>query len=1848
MWAADAGSANAMLVLSLLVATLVPAGGQTQAGAPWPTFRNASRPSAYVGPKGPHVAVEWAYNVASAISSSPTVSPDGATVYVSGVDTRVIHAVDAATGARRWTYTSPYDGALPCSPGFERDGTPVWVAHAVNGAATFGLNPSTGSVSWSQGHGGSYSSVVVGADGSIIFGKTYNQEVSCLSGGTRAQRWAWHAPQWSRSSVAIGETAVYVQPELRFVTALRYDNGAVLWQTTTTCSGTNMFWEDYKLSSSPTIAPWGAVLIGMCDGLFYALNTTTGAKLWTRATGAPIFSSPVLSADGEAVFFGSDDGNVYALNARNGSLLWSAATGGVVISSPSIDADGTLYIGGGDGCMRAYESATGKLLWRFNMTARILASPAVGPGGRLYAASDAGRTLALIDLGASTATASLALGGCRTAACVNATGVVGTLTAAGRFTYAAVCDPASPSGAWLRSWTNATLLTATVACQAASMTANYSLAAGAVPGAEAVSSADAVKWLWLGSAMAGTHNSFPWDCLVAPTYPPAAVVGVARVAWGDVLTVTAPFLGAARPAAVRLSLTPPPAPAAPSYLTSQLCPNLTIVDADTISCRVRYLPAAWAAAGAMLSVAARLDAAVTTPLSLASAGGWVPLGVTVQAVGSLIGVVPAGTRLSIGGGTSVMVTVPQPPWSPAEAAEAAFPEGAAAPRLVIDGVAGAAQCTAAPGSPNGTMLVCPAPAGGGIARPAMLTLGAVANITLPPLSFVAPTVASAWPSYVQLPQPPAPITVTATFNPPALGVGEIRNVSLLGAACTTAVVDVANGTVTCTVASSAALEAPWGTDVADLVVAFDWDDAVVVSPPLGKVVTRPVIQAIVPSLVSAGNVIVVVGRNLCPPSGCETSGGGRFFAAIGQYNVTADVTLVTEATATVVAPTVSELDASFPRYPLEWVTSVGARARVIPTLQYIATGTVVNASVLPSVFIPGDITTGLPVDEDIVVRMLPANSTVTYAAPFSCSLTSPTVGVLLLPPEGMPSLTGVRSAGAANVVSFGRIRVQALFSVTRVQLTAACTPDATDVKRPQDLAWTVSPVPLQVVPCAPIATASRSQEVLPAWTIAIAEADLAAAPGVCDVGSQRVRRPLPPITCTAALVGGGSGTAASGGTAASLLGGVEDVELATSMATFASSRLSGRIRTSYNVTVACSIGSITIPPAHRFTVLITSCPAGQYAVGTICVACPSASWSAGDAEACTSCPAAGATCRSGIIALQEGYFRPPEEVGLPLDAGAQLLPCAMPEGCVVNNTAQSHTCAPGYTGALCGVCDAAANYARVGDACVPCLPSSSNDAILGIGGVAVALLIGAYVVRKSGRAAGGDTSASIALRTLLTHVQMVSSLKAFRLGGTAVYKQVFSFTDAFSIAALSQGPTACSLRPSFATSFYLSLAAPVIVTAVAMLVLAIGAGVSATRAVGVRGGSRSLLASAAAELRDAWASQRHIAILISVLHVAYMPICSICLKTFNCTPAIAGTRHLTSDLREPCSGPRYIVVASTAGIVLAVLGLGYPLFLAVKLSGTPLATLRSQSFVAVWGFIFAGYKQETSTSGSSTLPPAKHVDTPGPPGLPTRRRLSFRPMRQLRTCLQTRLGHSMVWWESAIMLRKLLTVLIANAFSSDAVAQALVFVLVLEVFIVAYAVSSPYLKRGFNYSEGVSLAACFVTAVISVLVIEGKDDPTRTAAATAILIAVNAVCMLILLAQYAVSMLRQFATSRQKPAAAGVVKLVSASPLAGLPSGRLSASASVVALTEAGTIVNPLLATGGHAARLSTFRMRVLLDAGPSDASGHPTATSATHSTCAFPVPPVAASVADAPAVATGEAAAGRRPASFAPIASRQ
>jgi outer membrane protein assembly factor BamB len=108
------------------------------------------------------------------------------------------------------------------------------------------------------------------------------------------------------------------------------------------------------VQSSPAVAD-GYLYAGSTYGDFYALNASTGAKIWNFpiSTGG---SSPAVA--GNLVYVGSLDHNIYALNASTGTKIWNYTFSGVlpggfdssvyeVYSSPAV-AYGLVYIVGGN------------------------------------------------------------------------------------------------------------------------------------------------------------------------------------------------------------------------------------------------------------------------------------------------------------------------------------------------------------------------------------------------------------------------------------------------------------------------------------------------------------------------------------------------------------------------------------------------------------------------------------------------------------------------------------------------------------------------------------------------------------------------------------------------------------------------------------------------------------------------------------------------------------------------------------------------------------------------------------------------------------------------------------------------------------------------------------------------------------------------------------------------------------------------------------------------------------------------------------------------------------------------------------------------------------------------------------------------------------------------------------------------------------------------------------------------------------------------------------------------------------------------------------------------------------
>ena len=200
--------------------------------------------------------------------------------------------------------------------------------------------------------------------------------------------------------------------------------------------------EPEPLIGGPVLVPdpdLPIVLVGSEDGNFYAFDAEVGGDpLWTFATGAKIWSTPVVK-DG-IVYFGSHDSYVYALGVIDGKEKWRFKTGGTVAGRPllfrdlvvvgsfdrilyGIDANSgterwtlkgdnwfwagavaderSIFAPNMDGNIYAL-NAEGDLLWKYDLGSAIVSRPAM-VAGALAVAGKAGRVVNLLDTRPDTA-----------------------------------------------------------------------------------------------------------------------------------------------------------------------------------------------------------------------------------------------------------------------------------------------------------------------------------------------------------------------------------------------------------------------------------------------------------------------------------------------------------------------------------------------------------------------------------------------------------------------------------------------------------------------------------------------------------------------------------------------------------------------------------------------------------------------------------------------------------------------------------------------------------------------------------------------------------------------------------------------------------------------------------------------------------------------------------------------------------------------------------------------------------------------------------------------------------------------------------------------------------------------------------------------------------------------------------------------------------------------------------------------------------------------------------------------------------------------------------------------------
>ena len=174
--------------------------------------------------------------------------------------------------------------------------------------------------------------------------------VYALNVSTGTPLWCYRTTGAISSSPAVVDGILYVGYVGGFC-ALNASNGRFLWNFATPYLGTY---------SSPAVFD-GMVYTGAMDTNVYALNASTGSKIWSFRTNGTA-SAPAI--DNGLVIVSSMDNSVYALSASSGSLAWKFTANNHFCSSPAI-ADGVVFAGSHDGNLYALNEATGIQLWSY-------------------------------------------------------------------------------------------------------------------------------------------------------------------------------------------------------------------------------------------------------------------------------------------------------------------------------------------------------------------------------------------------------------------------------------------------------------------------------------------------------------------------------------------------------------------------------------------------------------------------------------------------------------------------------------------------------------------------------------------------------------------------------------------------------------------------------------------------------------------------------------------------------------------------------------------------------------------------------------------------------------------------------------------------------------------------------------------------------------------------------------------------------------------------------------------------------------------------------------------------------------------------------------------------------------------------------------------------------------------------------------------------------------------------------------------------------------------------------------------------------------------------------------------
>lgn len=260
---------------------------------------------------------------APGFKSSPTVTANA--VYL-GDEDGVFHAIDRATGAGLWKFTT---GGEIFSSAAVVDDRIIFGSYDNN---LYCLNMD-GTLDWKFATQGYVHCAPAIVDG-VTFVAGCDEHLRTIDVKSGEQRAELKLETYLIASPAIVGNFLYVGTYASEVVSVDWKTQKVAWRYRTGNA-------DFPFHSSAAVTE-KLVVVGGRDKLIHAIDRETGKGAWTFATQAKVDSSPVIV--GNRVFVGSNDKTLYELNLADGQERWRFSAGKPISGAPAV-GEGVLVFG---------------------------------------------------------------------------------------------------------------------------------------------------------------------------------------------------------------------------------------------------------------------------------------------------------------------------------------------------------------------------------------------------------------------------------------------------------------------------------------------------------------------------------------------------------------------------------------------------------------------------------------------------------------------------------------------------------------------------------------------------------------------------------------------------------------------------------------------------------------------------------------------------------------------------------------------------------------------------------------------------------------------------------------------------------------------------------------------------------------------------------------------------------------------------------------------------------------------------------------------------------------------------------------------------------------------------------------------------------------------------------------------------------------------------------------------------------------------------------------------------------------------------------------------------------------